>query len=213
MITRRSFQGIVSVMKDFWNNRFADDGFAYGTQPNRFLQSHQRLLKPGLKALLPGDGEGRNGVWLASLGLEVTSVDYSEVGIAKINRLADERQLTINTRCADLTSMDWPVDEFDLLVAIFIHFPSNIRNDMHHKFIGALKPGGQLIFEAYDKQQLDYGTGGPPVEDMLYTEEQLNEDFKDHNILHSEHLITDIHEGKYHDGRSSVLRFVVEKNT
>lgn len=213
MITKRSFQGIVSVMKDFWNNRFADDGFAYGTQPNRFLQSHQRLLKPGLKALLPGDGEGRNGVWLASLGLEVTSVDYSEVGIAKINRLADERQLTINTRCADLTSMDWPVDEFDLLVAIFIHFPSNIRNHMHHKFIGALKPGGQLIFEAYDKQQLDYGTGGPPVEDMLYTEEQLNEDFKDHNILHSEHLITDIHEGKYHDGRSSVLRFVVEKNT
>ncbi len=104
-------------------------------------------------------------------------------------------------------------DEYDLLVAIFIHFPSNIRNDMHHKFIGALKPGGQLIFEAYDKQQLDYGTGGPPVEDMLYTEEQLNEDFKDHNILHSEHLITDIHEGKYHDGRSSVLRFVVEKNT
>ena len=213
MITKRSFQGIVSVMKDFWNNRFADDGFAYGTQPNCFLQSHQRLLKPGLKALLPGDGEGRNGVWLASLGLEVTSVDYSEVGIAKINRLADERQLTINTRCADLTSMDWPVDEFDLLVAIFIHFPSNIRNHMHHKFIGALKPGGQLIFEAYDKQQLDYGTGGPPVEDMLYTEEQLNEDFKDHNILHSEHLITDIHEGKYHDGRSSVLRFVVEKNT
>jgi SAM-dependent methyltransferase len=200
-------------MKDFWNNRFADDGFAYGTQPNRFLQSHQRLLKPGLKALLPGDGEGRNGVWLASLGLEVTSVDYSEVGIAKINRLAAERQLGINTLCADLSTMDWPVDEFDLLVAIFIHFPSNIRNDMHHKFIGALKPGGQLIFEAYDKQQLDYGTGGPPVKDMLYTEEQLNEDFKDHNILHSEHLITDIHEGKYHDGRSSVLRFVVEKNT
>jgi SAM-dependent methyltransferase len=200
-------------MKDFWNNRFADDGFAYGTQPNRFLQSHQRLLKPGLKALLPGDGEGRNGVWLASLGLEVTSVDYSEVGIAKINRLAAERQLGINTLCADLSTMDWPVDEYDLLVAIFIHFPSNIRNDMHHKFIGALKPGGQLIFEAYDKQQLDYGTGGPPVKDMLYTEEQLNEDFKDHNILHSEHLITDIHEGKYHDGRSSVLRFVVEKIT
>ena len=198
-------------MKDFWNNRFADDGFAYGTLPNHFLQSQQPLLKPGLKVLLPGDGEGRNGVWLASLGLEVTSVDYSEIGIAKINRLAAERQLSINTLCADLTTMHWPVDEYDLLVAIFIHFPSDIRNNMHEKFISALKPGGQLILEAYDKRQLDYGTGGPPVEDMLYTEDELNEDFRNHRILHSEHLITDIHEGKYHDGRSSVLRFVVEK--
>ena len=200
-------------MKDFWNKRFAEHGFAYGTSPNDFLQSQQSLLKPGLKTLLPGDGEGRNGIWLASLGLEVTSVDYSEVGIAKINRIAAERQLDINTLCADLSTMNWPVDEYDLLVAIFIHFPSDIRNHMHHKFIDALKPGGHLIFEAYDKRQLAYGTGGPPVEDMLYTKEQLMEDFNQHNILHSEHLITDIHEGKYHDGRSSVLRFVVEKNT
>lgn len=198
-------------MKDFWEDRFSESGYAYGTEPNGFLVSQKKRLEARQAVLSVADGEGRNGVWLAEQGLDVTTVDYSPMGVNKAEKLASVKGVHINTLCEDLTQWAWPVAEYDVVVAIFIHFPPNLRRHMHHNMMRALKSGGILIMETYHKDQLKYKTGGPPVDELLYTETQLREDFGDYEILFFEHAVTRIEEGKYHQGKSSVLCLVVRR--
>ncbi len=198
-------------MKEFWEERYGEEGYAYGTVANEFLMSQQHRFTVGMKCLAVGDGEGRNGVWLAEQGLDVLSLDYSTTGLEKARQLAASRKVKLATECVDLTQWQWPVNEFDLVVAIFIHFSSEQRPQLHRKMLAALKPGGLIIMEAYDKGQLNYKTGGPPVEEMLYSDAILREDFAAGELLHAEHIIVELHEGKYHNGTSSVLRWVVRK--
>ena len=198
------------MTRDFWNARYAEPGFAYGTEPNSFLVSQKQYLKPGMKALAVADGEGRNGVWLAQQGLDVLSVDGSEVGLRKARELAKGRGVSLRTELVDLTMWKWPEQEFDLVVAIFIHFMPEFRALMHASMLRALKPGGILIIEAFTPKQLEYKTGGPPVKEMLYTAEMLREDFKSGEILHLEEALTDLSEGPYHRGRAAVVRLVAK---
>ncbi len=198
-------------MKDFWDKRYAEEEYAYGTTPNDFLVAQKAHLRPGMSALSIGDGEGRNGVWLAEQGLAVTTVDYSREGVAKARRLARERGVEVHALCEDLTEWDWPEAAFDVVVAIFVHFPPHQRRAMHHAMLAALKPGGLLILEAYHKDQLDYGTGGPPSLEMLYTREELAEDFAGAEILGLEHKVREVHEGRHHHGTSSVLQLLARK--
>jgi cyclopropane fatty-acyl-phospholipid synthase-like methyltransferase len=199
------------MTNDFWNSRFSEPGYAYGTEPNAFLVSQKHYLLPGLKALAVGDGEGRNGVWLAQQGLDVLSVDGSEVGLRKAQELAKSRCVSIRTEIADLTTWKWPENEFDVVVAIFIHFPPETRERMHEKMLRALKPGGVLIMEAFTPEQLEYKTGGPPAREMLYTAEMLRDEFSSGEILLLQQLLTDLHEGSYHRGTASVVRLVVKR--
>jgi cyclopropane fatty-acyl-phospholipid synthase-like methyltransferase len=198
-------------MSDFWNQRFSQPGYTYGTEPNAFLVSQKNYLKPGMKALAVADGEGRNGVWLAQQGLEVLSVDGSEVGLRKTQELAKSRGVVIHTELAELTKWIWPENEFDLVVAIFIHFPPEHRARMHEKMLGALKPGGLLLLEAFTPEQLEYKTGGPPVAEMLYTAGMLRDDFKAGEVLRLEEALTDLQEGPGHSGRAAVARLVLQK--
>jgi cyclopropane fatty-acyl-phospholipid synthase-like methyltransferase len=198
-------------MKDFWNERYAEDGFAYGTQPNAFLHSQIGLLSKGDSVLVVGDGEGRNGVWLAERGMQVLTVDYSEAGVAKANSLAIERGVKINTQLADLNEWDWPIDAFDAVVSVFLHFPSDNRTNLHHHMIEALKPGGLILMEAFNKDQLSYKSGGPPVEDMLYSKDILASDFNALEIELLEELITELDEGQYHSGPGAVVRLLGRK--
>jgi cyclopropane fatty-acyl-phospholipid synthase-like methyltransferase len=198
------------VTNDFWNSRFSEPGYAYGTEPNAFLVSQKHYLTPGLKALAVGDGEGRNGVWLAQQGLIVLSVDGSEVGLRKARELAKSRNVSIGTISTDLTKWKWPEDEFDIVVAIFIHFPPEHRARMHEKMLQALKPGGVLIMEAFTPEQLEYKTGGPPVREMLYTVEMLRDEFSKGEILLLQQTLTDLHEGPCHRGTASVVRLIVK---
>jgi cyclopropane fatty-acyl-phospholipid synthase-like methyltransferase len=198
-------------MSDFWNQRFSQPGYTYGTEPNAFLVSQKNYLKPGMKALAVADGEGRNGVWLAQQGLEVLSVDGSEVGLRKTQELAKSRGVAIHTELAELTKWIWPENEFDLVVAIFIHFPPEHRARMHEKMLGALKPGGLLLLEAFTPEQLEYRTGGPPVAEMLYTAGMLRDDFKAGEVLRLEEALTDLQEGPGHSGRAAVARLVLQK--
>lgn len=198
-------------MSDFWNQRFSQPGYTYGTEPNAFLAAQKNHLKPGMKALAVADGEGRNGVWLAQQGLEVSSVDGSEVGLRKAQELAGSRGVAIRTELAELTSWIWPEQEFDLVLAIFIHFPPETRARMHEKMLGALKPGGLLILEAFTPEQLQYKTGGPPVAEMLYTADMLQNDFKSGEILRLEEVLTELQEGPGHRGRAAVVRLILRK--
>lgn len=200
------------MSNDFWNSRFSEPGYVYGTEPNAFLVSQKNYLKPGMKALAVADGEGRNGVWLAQQGLEVLSVDGSEVGLRKVRELAQRRGVTIHTELTDLTEWNWPRNEFDLVAAIFIHFPPESRGRMHEKMLGALKPGGLLLMEAFTPEQLQYKTGGPPIAEMLYTADTLRNDFKGAEILRLEEALTELQEGPGHRGKAAVVRLVMRKH-
>lgn len=199
------------MSREFWDSRFAEKGYAYGTEPNEFLVSQKHLLKPGLKALAVADGEGRNGVWLAQQGLDVLSVDQSVVGLAKARELAAQRKVSIRTEQTDLTTWKWPEDEFDVVVAIYIHFPPAVRARMHAAMYAALKPGGVLILEAFTPKQLEYKTGGPQDPAMLYTADMLRNDFGMGERLLLEEVITGLNEGPYHRGQAAVVRLILRK--
>jgi len=196
---------------DFWNSRYAEADFAYGTEPNAFLVSQRSLLRPGMKALAVADGEGRNGVWLAQQGLEVWSVDASDVGLGKAAQLAADRGVPLHTERVELTAWKWPEADFDLVAAIYIHFPPDVRAHMHRAMLNALRPGGLLILEAFTPEQLGYKSGGPPVVEMLYTADMLRIDFAGAEIIQLEETVTELAEGKYHRGAASVVRMVARR--
>lgn len=196
---------------EFWNQRYGEDGFAYGTAPNAFLVEQAALFKPGMRVLAVGDGEGRNGVWAAAQGCEVLSVDASEVGLSKARALAEKSGLSIETACVDLNAWDWPVAAFDAVVVIFVHFPPAQRPGLHRAILNALKPGGRVVMEAFTPAQFGRDSGGPRVAEMLYTPEQMRSDFAEAQIdMLEEHEVV-LEEGPYHSGPAAVLRLVARR--
>lgn len=195
-----------------WNARFAGDDYVFGTQPNAFLRSQAHRIRTGSSVLSVADGEGRNGVWLASRGLDVTAVEGSPVAIAKARRLAAEREATVRFVEADLTTWTWPEAAFDAVVAIFIQFVGPpLRDRMFAGMCAALKPGGLLLLQGYRPEQIGYGTGGPKVPENLYTEDQLRRDFA---TLAIEELVSHdsvLHEGSGHEGMSAVIDLVARR--
>ncbi len=198
-------------MNGFWDERYAEAGYAYGTEPNAFLAAQRARLRPGMKALAVADGEGRNGVWLAQQGLAVRSVDASAVGLAKARALAQARGTAIETVQADLTTWEWPVDEYDAVVAIFAHFRPEQRARLHARMVTALRPGGIVILEAFSPAQLQYSSGGPRDPEMLYTTEMLRADFRAAKILLLEEARAELDEGVYHRGTGAVVRMVARR--
>lgn len=198
-------------MKDFWDSRYSEAGYAYGTEANAFLVAEAQRLQPGMKVLVVGDGEGRNGVWLAQRGFDVTSVDYSEVGVRRARLLAEQRGVSLDIHCADLNEWQWPVAHFDAVASIFVHFPSAIRPGLHARMLASLKPGGVLIMEAFDKDQLNYSSGGPPVEDALFSAAMLGEDFGAADIELCQEQVVSLNEGKYHVGQGAVVRLIAHR--
>lgn len=197
--------------RSFWETRYAEAGFAYGTEPNAFLVSRQARFQPGQKVLLIGEGEGRNGVWLASQGLQVTAVDQSQTGLAKAREMASQAGVTLKTICADLTQWQWPVDEYDFVVSIFVHFKPEARRAIHRACLGALKPGGTILLEGFRPEQIAYPSGGPPLPEMLFSESLLREDFAGAEIELLESLEIRLSEGKYHQGTAAVLRLIATR--
>jgi SAM-dependent methyltransferase len=205
--------GASPLSPDYWNARYAEDGFAYGEQPNHFLASAAGQIKPGGRVLVPGDGEGRNGVWLAQQGFAVTSVDMSKIGCEKADALARRSGVAMDVIQADLSSWDWPVAEFDAVVSIFLHLPLGIRPAIHAQMRTALVDTGILIIEAFDPSHLELRlanpeVGGPGDITMLYTSTMLTQDFAPMQAVQLEHREIDLAEGRYHRGRGSVVRGV-----
>jgi len=200
-------------MSNFWDERFAEPGYKYGTEPNAFLRSQAATLPAGAQVLLPGDGEGRNGVWLATQGHAVLAVDASGVGLAKARALAQQQGDAVNARVrtelADLT--DWPVPPaaFDAVVLVFCHLPSSLRRVVHPRLALALKPGGRLVVEAFHPEQLGRRSGGPKDLDMLVTLADLRSDFAatlDEELGWEGDVPLD--EGPGHQGLGRVTRYV-----
>ena len=196
----------------FWDERYAQAGFLFGEAPNAFLKSRLRLLEPGKSVLCVADGEGRNGVWLAEQGLRVHAVDASPVALAKSRQLAARRGVGLWWEEADLQTWAWPHEAYDIVVAIFTQFVG--PEGRAQQFAGmrqALKPGGLLILQGYTPRQLEYGTGGPPHAENMYTEEVLREAFGDWDILHLAEHDDVIEEGAGHSGVSALIDLVARK--
>jgi SAM-dependent methyltransferase len=203
-------------MPNFWDERFAEPGFKYGTAPNAFLCEQAADFPAAARVLVPGDGEGRNGVWLAERGHTVLAVDYSEVGLAKARTLAAERgadtAARLTTQWADLADWVPPEGRFDAVVLVFCHLPSALRRLAHPRLAAALKPGGRLILEAFHPSQLGRSSGGPKDVDMLYTLADLRSDFADRldETLGWEGEVT-LDEGPGHQGQGLVTRYVGQR--
>jgi cyclopropane fatty-acyl-phospholipid synthase-like methyltransferase len=198
-------------MRDFWESRYAEPQFAYGTEPNVFLVEQAHRLPPKSRVLVVGDGEGRNGVWLAEQGMDVTSVDYSQQGIQKTQQLATRRGVKVTTLCQDLIQWRWPLAAFDAVVSIYLHFGPAVRVDMHRAMFGALKPGGLILLEAFNPLQMNHPSGGPRDPLMLYAAKDLRLDFSAAKILLLEERVTELKEGLYHVGSGAVVRLVAQK--
>jgi len=195
---------------DFWDERYATPSFVFGTEPNRWLVANAASLKPGMRALVPGDGEGRNGVWLAEQGLHVTSIDASPIGVEKAVKFARQRSVVLNTVCADLR--DWqPVETYDLVVSAFVHLGAVDRAPVHRKYVDALSGKGLLILEGFTPDHLHHGKGGPKLESMMFTVERLRDDFAALEILHLEALMTEMPPSERHSGPAAVIRLLARK--
>lgn len=154
---------------NFWDQNFSVAGFKYGTSPNAFLVEQARRLTPASDVLVPGDGEGRNSVWLAQQGHRVTAMDASSVGLQKAQTLATERGMVVNTVLGDLAEWAPEVASFDAVVLIYVHLPPAIRERAHRRLAAGLRPGGWLILECFHPEQVPRTSGGPKDVAMLYT--------------------------------------------
>ena len=210
--TPASMTGNPNNPRDQWNARFAAEDYFFGTEPNRFLREHVALLPKKGRVLAVADGEGRNGVWLAQQGLDVLSIDFSPVALAKARALARERGVKLETAEADLGKWRWPKAAFAAVATIFIQFAEPaLRDKIFAGVKKTLKPGGLLLLQGYRPKQLEYKTGGPPVAENLYTEELLRGAFADLEILELVSHDAEIHEGRGHDGMSALIDLVARK--
>lgn len=196
-------------MTQGWDDRFATEDYVFGTEPAQGLTRNADLLPTRGRALCVAEGEGRNAVWLAERGLDVTAFDASATALEKARRLAGTRGVAVDFRKADAETFDWGAESYDLVVAIFIQFAGpDLRDRIFAGLKTALAPGGTLVLHGYRPEQVDLGTGGPPHRENMYTEAMLREAFGDLTILRLDAYDTVIEEGRGHNGPSALIDLV-----
>lgn len=194
-----------------WDDRYSKEAFVYGTKPNRWLERNVDAFPAGGRILCLADGEGRNGVWLAERGFDVTSVDQSTVGMRKAATLADEKGVELETVTADLA--EWELGEgWDGIVSIFAHMPGDVREDLHERSVAALAPDGVFLLEAYTPRQLENdGSGGPPVADLMMYANLLERELAGLDFEVLDETTYEIDEGDHHRGEAAVVRVLARK--
>lgn len=194
-------------MKEMWNTRFANNEFIYGKEPNLFFRNEIEKLSPG-KLLLPGEGEGRNGVFAAKLGWAVDAIDWSDSAKNKAEFLAEENKVKINYIINDLSVHNPKANYYDAVGLIFLHMHPELREDIHRKVVNSLKCGGVVVLESYEKEQINNSSGGPKDLDLLYSLEEIFTDFSDLNIISFSKETIELNESPHHQGRAEVIRYV-----
>jgi len=193
-----------------WDERYSSDKFVYGKEPNLFLKQNVEKIPQG-KVLCLADGEGRNGVFLAKLGYDVTSIDFSPQAIEKTKFLAKEKNVSIKTVCSDLLQYDFGENEYDGIISIFSHFDIENTIVLHQIYYKALKSGGVFLMEAFAKEQLPLDTGGPKDINLLYNVDDIEKSFPNGRFELLKKDVLYLHEGELHDGKVVVVRAIVKK--
>jgi 2-polyprenyl-3-methyl-5-hydroxy-6-metoxy-1,4-benzoquinol methylase len=190
-----------------WDERYSAEEYAYGTNPNNFLEANVSSIPKG-KVLSLAEGEGRNAVFLAKQGYSVTAVDSSLVGLNKARKLAEENGVIVEFIHTDLAEYDLGENKWDGIVSIFCPLPSSIRKQLHKKVEAALKRNGVFLLEAYTPAQLKYGTGGGNSVDVMQSKESLSLELAGLKFKHLIELERDVVEGIYHTGIGAVVQAI-----
>ena len=193
----------------FWNERYQNNETVYGLLPNVFFKHCIDKINTG-KLLLPAEGEGRNAVYAAKNGWDVTAFDYSEVAKEKALKMAMSHQVTFVYQATNFLSFQAETASMDAVALIYAHMPPEIRSEFHHKVAYWVKKGGYVILEAFNPLQLELQSGGPKDVSMLYTQEMLKNDFPEHDwkIELLETTETELSEGPFHEGKAQVIRLL-----
>jgi len=195
-----------------WEQRYTGDEYLFGKEPAAFLVAQRAYLRSGAKALVVADGEGRNSVYVAQHGLDVTAMDYAPSAVRKAQALAAERGVAVDFRLADIMDWEWQRAAYDLVVAVFIQFVGpDLRTGIFEGMKTTLRPGGTLMLHGYTPEQVDLGTGGPPFRENMYTSGILAEAFADFETLRLEAYEAVIREGTGHAGQSALIDYIGRK--
>lgn len=203
--------------EEFWNERYAQDEYIYGEEPNEYLRKKLSILSPG-KILFPADGEGRNSVYAALKGWDSEAFDISIEGKIKAELLAQEKETRIYYTVSDVEHIAYPKSSFDALALIYAHFPLSDRSSYHQKLSAFVKKDGFLILEAFSKshtkfQKVDPQVGGPKDPEMLYHLDDIISDFPDFEFKEAIEEKIQLNEGNHHKGTASVIRVFAKKIT
>jgi SAM-dependent methyltransferase len=193
-----------------WDARYAEPGWAFGTEPNDFLREMAPRVPRG-RVLCLAEGEGRNAVYMAVLGYEVTAVDLSPVGVGKMLALAEARAVRVRAEVADLADYAIEPGHWQGIVSIFAHVPAEVRRPLHRAVVAGLAPGGVLVLEAYPPEQADRGTGGPSEASRFMTLAGLRQELEGLEFELERELDRDVIEGRYHTGRARVVQVVARR--
>jgi hypothetical protein len=202
-------------MKDFWNERYGATEFVYGKKPNAYLKEKLAKFNPGT-ILFPAEGEGRNAVYAAGLGWKVSAFDTSTEGRRKALILAKEHHVEIEYHTEELNGIGYKTAQFDAIALIFTHFPPEIRKEYFQNFSTYLKNGGIIIFEGFSKKHIHYqeinpDVGGPKNMEMLFSVQELKDDFANFDFMEFRETEVELDEGLFHKGKGSVIHFVAKK--
>lgn len=199
-------------MTNLWNERFNTTEYMYGEEPNAFIKKFAFQLD-GLKNVAAfAEGEGRNAVFLAKLGHDVTAFDYAASGLQKTVQLAQKNNVEVKTVQVDLLEGSVPDEEFDAAIMVFGHFPKEKQRLVFEKIVKSVKTGGKIMMELYSEDQLNYQTGGPKKIEMLYKPQDLLDWCEGYKIQHFFVGEQTRHEGKLHTGLAHVIQLIIEKN-
>lgn len=202
-------------MKEFWDKRYAENEMAYGKEPNSFFATQISKLQTG-NILLPAEGEGRNAIYSAKLGWDVSAFDISIEGKKKADLFAKNSNVSIDYKVHGFDKINYKKEYFDCIGLIFAHFPPHLKSEYHKLLDVYLKKDGILILEGFSKKHIKYNTenpksGGPKNIDMLFSIEEIKKDFSDYEIIELSEKDEVLNEGAFHNGKSSVIRFVGKK--
>ncbi len=194
-------------MQAQWNQRYGKEEYHYGREPNDFLKEELQKLTPG-KILFIGEGEGRNAVYAATLSWTVDAIDFSEAGKRKAEKLAGEFGVKINYEICDFAEFIPEENKYDAAGIFFIHLDEELRSRLFKRIIASLKQNGKIIFECFEKEQINLSSGGPKDEALLYSLEDVVSNFIeiDFEKLSKEKVF--LNEGTGHSGEGLVIRFV-----
>jgi len=198
-----------------WDDRYSNEEFAYGEEPNNFFKEEIEKLNAGT-ILFPAEGEGRNAVYAAKLGWKVAAFDISEEGKNKALKLAAANNVSIDYQVGELETLNYQAEQFDAIALIYAHFPAEIKSSIHKTLDKYLRQNGIVIFEAFSKKHLEYlalndKVGGPKDIESLFSIEEIQADFSNYEIIELVEKEIELNEGLFHNGKGSVIRFVGKK--